>query len=324
MNNNKKMLNVAELIPYLKEKNIKFNITNETAAEIFLKQSNNYFNITSYKRNFEVATSGFSKGKYLDLDFAYLQDLGVIDYRLRLILFDMIINIEHYLKIKILNDIESIDGEDGYRIVNMYLDRDYNSEKYPKKLHNSIFNKIGNEHYKNLFNKYDLNKDKKLENIPIWEFLEIITYGELVSFYDFFGKEYKDKFAIKNISILRDIGKLRNAVAHNTCILSNVGVKDNGYSPDSKIIKFLSDCNIEKKRRDYKLSNSRIRQITYTLYMFNIVVTSTGIKKNVSENINKLMFNRIILNKKYYNNNGLLKSVYIYFANIITKYYKID
>ena len=38
--------------------------------------------------------------------------------------------------------------------------------------------------------KYDLDKDKKLENIPIWEFLEIITFGELINFFDFFTKTY--------------------------------------------------------------------------------------------------------------------------------------
>ena len=66
----------------------------------------------------------------------------------------------------------------------------------------------------NIFYKYDIDKDKKLENIPIWEFLEIITFGELVSFYDFYTKEYELREESKDIYILRDIVKLRNAVAH--------------------------------------------------------------------------------------------------------------
>ena len=71
-----------------------------------------------------------------------------------------------------------------------------------------------------------------------------------------------------------------------------------------------------------KLSNSRIKQITYTLYMFNKIVTSDGIKENVINEINDLFYNRIIYHKEYYNNNELLKSVYSYFEKIIEKFYK--
>lgn len=42
--------------------------------------------------------------------------------------------------------------------------------------------KVSNEYYQKIFSKYDLDKDTKIENIPIWEFLEIITFGELINF----------------------------------------------------------------------------------------------------------------------------------------------
>ena len=51
---------------------------------------------------------GVNEGKYLNLDFAYLKDLGIIDFRLRMILFKMINSIEHYLKLRILKYIELI------------------------------------------------------------------------------------------------------------------------------------------------------------------------------------------------------------------------
>ena len=58
--------------------------------------------------------------------------------------------------------------------------------------------------------------------------------------------------------------------------------------------------------------------------MFNEIVTSDGVKKNVLDDINELFYGRIILHKEYYNNNELLKSIYIYFDKIIKKYYKIN
>lgn len=320
----KPMLHINEMVDYLKLKNIKFERISEKNAENYLKNNNNYYNLTSYKNNFEkYFVNGIFIDKYIDLDFSYLKDLSIIDHRLRLILFKMIIDIEHYLKIKILNTIESIDEEDGYRIVNRYLEQDFYNVKFPKKVHNSIFKKVGSEYYQKIFSKYDLDKDKKLENIPIWEFLEIITFGELVNFYDFYTNEYKLKDENKDVYILRDIVKLRNAVAHNNCILSELNMKKNKYPPSYKIIQFLNNCNIGKDTRSKKLSNSRIRQITYTLYMFNEIVTSDGIKNNVKKDINELFFDRIIKHKEYYNNNELLKSIYCYFKKIIENNYMI-
>lgn len=315
------MMKINEMVSYLKGKNIKFVECSEDDAERYLKENNNYYNITAYKNNFQKYPCGEYIGKYIDLDFAYLKDLSIIDYRTRIVLFKMIIDIEHYLKIRILNSIETIEEEDGYNIVNLYMEHDYNDEKYPKRVHDSIIKKVSNDYYKRIFSKYDVDKDKKLENLPVWEFLEIITFGELINFFDFFTKEYNldDK---KYIFILREINKLRNAVAHNSCVLSELDKKDNLHKFDTLIFEFMNECGISKENRTNKLKNSRIRQITYTLYMFNTIVSSQGVKDNVKHEVSKLFYGRIILNRKYYNNNGLLKSIYQFFEKIIEKNYK--
>lgn len=58
--------------------------------------------------------------------------------------------------------------------------------------------------------------------------------------------------------------------------------------------------------------------------MFNEIVTSDGVKRNVVEDINELFFNRIILHKEYYTNNELLKSIYSYFEKIIKNSYDVN
>ena len=153
------MMKISDMVPYLKTKNIKFELITEEAAEKYLRDNNNYYNVSAYKHNFEkYMIDGVFVNKYIDLDFAYLKDLAIIDHRVRLLFFKMIIDIEHYLKIRILNLIENIDVEDGYRIVNKYLEKDFNDEKFPKKIHNSIFKKMGSEYYQKIFSKYDIDK----------------------------------------------------------------------------------------------------------------------------------------------------------------------
>ena len=104
--------------------------------------------------------------------------------------------------------------------------------------------------------------------------------------------------------------------------MSELDKKDNTHGADTLIINYLKECGIGKENRNTKLSNSRIRQITYTLYIFNIIISSKGIRNNVKHDITKLFYGRILLNKKYYTNSELLKSIYSYFDKIIEKNYK--
>ncbi len=318
----KPMLTTEEMIEHLKEKNIKFEQMSEKEASKYLEDNNNYFNLTAYKNNFVLYQRGKLTGKYVDLDFAYLKDLSIIDFKLRLLLFDMIVDIEHYLKLKILRLIKNIPNEDGYVIVNKYLDNDYNDPVNPKKLHNSILTKVGNAYYQDIFSKYDIDKNKKLENVPIWEFLEIITLGELIKFYEYFIKEYNLNYLIDDVYILSEILKLRNAVAHNTNILTNLGAKNNFHFPNKYVINFVDKSGVHKDVRNKKLKNNRIRQITYALYMFNEIVTSEGVREHIVDNINYLFYNRTVKHKDYYQNNDLLKSTYFYLKKIIDTNYK--
>ncbi len=56
--------------------------------------------------------------------------------------------------------------------------------------------------------------------------------------------------------------------------------------------------------------------------MFNEIVTSTGVKENVTNDIKNLFYRRINYHNEYYTNNELLKSIYEYFEKIIKCYYK--
>ena len=311
----KPMMSIDDMIISLKAKNIKFNYISEDEVKNYLMFNNSYYNVLSYEGNFErYYINGVFVDRYIDLDFAYLKDMSIIDLRVRFLLLDMILDIEHYLKLRILNMMYAIEQEDGYRVVNLYLENDYNNEK---RLHSSIRKKAFNSYHKKMFSDIDMDDDKKLEDIPIWNFLEIVTMGELVDFYDFFTREYDLKIDKEYVHMLRDIVRLRNAAGHNTNVLTDLGENDKPQRPHMHVIRYLDKCGIRPRARYKRLSNSKIRQITYTLYMFNKIVTSEGVKKKINKKINYLFYKRIPKNKDYYKNNDLLKSIYYYFDKII-------
>lgn len=98
-------------------KGITFNITSEAEAIAYLHQNNNYFKLTSYRKNYTKYTSGEKAGKYENLDFAYLVELARIDVQLRHIILAMCLDIEHFLKVQLIRAVEMASGEDGYSIV---------------------------------------------------------------------------------------------------------------------------------------------------------------------------------------------------------------
>ena len=57
------------MVPYLKEKNIKFEIMPELEAEKYLRYNNNYYNVTAYKHNFDIKHMNYEQLHFLILQF---------------------------------------------------------------------------------------------------------------------------------------------------------------------------------------------------------------------------------------------------------------
>lgn len=276
------------MIDELKNENIKFKEISEKEALNYLKQNNNYYNICLYKNLFEkYYINGEYINKYIDLDFAYLKDLAIIDFELRLLLYNMISDVEHYLKFRLLKFI----GKQENKVVKMYLK---------------------SKRFKNIKNKFDIN-------ISLNQLLDIIPFGKLVDFYEFIVKVLNLKNEKKYIIVLKEIVTLRNRVYHNDKILVNLNENSNNYVSNFIVLEYLKKCNIDKDVRNLRISNPTIRQLTCLFYIFNIFVTSIEVKDHVNKLLNDFMFERVVRNKKYFINNELLKQIYIYFEKIITK-----
>lgn len=99
------------------ERGIHFKYTSDTEAEHYLTNVNNYLRTAAYRKNYQKYTNGINKGKYIGLDFAYLQELSTIDMHFRFIVSKMCLDIEHDLKVNLLKDVEQDNSTAGYDIV---------------------------------------------------------------------------------------------------------------------------------------------------------------------------------------------------------------
>lgn len=112
----KNLLSVDEQIEHMKQKGITFNYISEEDAKVFLSQNNYYMKLAAYRSNYAKCTAGRRCGQYTKLDFGCLKELSTIDMHLRYIIMEMSLDIEHAIKVQLMQRITQNDKEDGYNI----------------------------------------------------------------------------------------------------------------------------------------------------------------------------------------------------------------
>lgn len=118
----KNLLSIDELMEHMKERGIKFEIISESDARTFLTNNNYYFKLASYRTLYAKCPDGSSReGQYQNLDFAYLKELSTIDMYLRYIIIEMCLDIEHAIKVRLINAVTQNSNDDGYQLIKLYL-----------------------------------------------------------------------------------------------------------------------------------------------------------------------------------------------------------
>lgn len=247
-----------ELIASMKRRGITFNITSEKAAEAFMESNNYYFKLASYRKNFPKIN-----GKYINLDFAYLQDIAAIDASLRRFLSDITLAVEHGLKVKILDLITKNAAEDGYSIVQEF--RTNNPKSYGRVLSYLRANRYSHDLY------------AKHHNEPaIWVFLEVAPFGDLSQFIEFYFNKYPTKALKTIVANMKFAKNIRNAAAHSNPILVNLFTpKEFLPHPTQAIISEASLMNIDNSL----LNDIKIHDLIALFYL-NKLLTSPAAREH--------------------------------------------
>ncbi len=302
----RKKLSVAEQIEYMRDvKGITFNIVDEMTAQLFLRNNNYYFKLKSYAKNYRPRTGENGEIRYDGVDFGYLQELSTIDSILRKQILSMILDIEHYLKAHLLYDISADDTEDGYAIVEEFLNT------FPKSKPESH----GDRAYTHsLCEKYS-------DHLPVWVFAEIISFGTFIRFYTFYydNKDRTEPYGIR--SLLYPVQCLRNAAAHNNCLIYNLHPENYNPIRPTKDLTALVATNsaISKGVRRAKLKHPFLHDFTAMLYVYDACVTNFKARQYGFNALKQIVDERMIRRKEYFDNNENLKSCYIFLKKTIDK-----
>lgn len=313
----KPKLTSRELVEKLRDKKgVTFKYEKEETAEVFLRDINNYLRTAAYRKNYQKHLSGSLRGKYIDLDFSYLKDLSTIDMHLRYIIMKMCIDIEHALKVFVLKDLEKDNSENGYLIVDSFLND--NPFIVTKIANNSASPYIGNLVTK-YFTVQIVNNNGKNENkitafdCPVWVLMELLSFGDFIRFYDFYYSIKRNRPIDK--SVINLVKSLRNGCAHNNCLIADLNPKKS--TPPAVIARWISQMpNIYQNQRKKRLSCRSVLEFVSMLYVYDKVV-SGKVKKHRVEELKGLFYGRIKEKKAFYKKNELIISTYDFICRVI-------
>ena len=306
-------LDINSQIEYMKNTSgIKFEITNEDEAHKFLRENNYYFKVKAFAKNYDKYNNGELRGKYINLDFAYLQELSRLDMVFRKFIINMTLDIEHFAKTKLLYDCSNNKKEDGYKIVDDFL------KKYP-------YVKEGIQRQKNNYNSVNGDLIRKYSEKPaIWNIVEMITFGDFIKLYELYYRKNQSKNNYANS--LWSVKCLRNAAAHNSCILNTI---KNPYNIDIKknqeVTGYIAKVEgLSKEERKNKMKNPIVHDFVVLIYIFSNIISSRNTKEKTFIELKNLLLERCCMNKEFFDKNSSIKDNYKFIKKIVEHFTKIS
>ena len=302
----KQLLTSDELLDHMEKRGIGFTIDDKERAKDFLENHNYYMKLASYRANYKKHAEGTKKaGQYINLEFAYLRELSTIDRHLRYVIIQMTLDIEHYLKVKLLNAIENNPKEDGYKLIQEFIAQDPDLHSLKK-----IQKHKSSDYCKDLIEKY-------YPYFPAWVFVELISFGELAHLCEFYHKKYGEQ--IVDRILLNSVQDIRNASAHSNCLI-NCLTPGNNKAHQSVVDRVKTISTIGKSSRDKKLGNKILYDFVCLLFAYNEVVSSETTKARRYGELKSFFVGRMIQNKDWFVKNPTITSSYEFAKKVLDNF----
>ena len=223
------------------------------------------------------------------------------------------------MKVKLIDDLTKNEKEDGYHIVRELF------SKYPFILDN-LNQKRSNSACSDLIRKYE-------NEWAAWNLVEVLSFGDFIKFYELYYTLYPENSNETVRNLLWPVKFIRNASAHNNCLLNTLRkpyVYTHMYDKKKKVIivnksliSLLSSVpSISKRNRKKKITNPIIHDFVASLFLFDEICTIQVFKKKIFTELKDFVDGRLIENREYFNNDNVFTSIMDLLKILLTIYMK--
>lgn len=312
----KSKYSIDEQLKNLEDKNVQFNIMSKEEAREYLQNNTYYFKLKSYEKSFEY---NVSKNQYINLEFAYLVELSKLDMYLREVIIRISLHTEHFLKVKLMDDLTKNEKEDGYHIVRELF------SKYPFMV-DHINQKKYNSACADLIHKYE-------NNWAAWNLIEVLSFGDFIKLYELYYSLYPEQVNEVVSDLIWPLKFIRNASAHNNCLLNTLrkpyvythlyDKKRRTIIVNKRLVSLLSLVPaITKNNRKKKITNPIIHDFVASLFLFDEICTSKVFKMKIFTEVKEFVDGRLIKNKEFFNFDNVFTTIYDFIRNVVDYLYE--
>lgn len=305
-------LPISAQVEYMRDHcGIQFEISPEEDAIAFLSNSNYFFKVKSFAKDYPK--DRFS-GKYIGLDFAYLRELSLLDAYLRKEIISIAVDIEHFLKVGLISAISENPDEDGYSLMDAFFSQNTSVK-------DEIQRKSQNSYCKDLTTKMDF------EGYAVWNAIEVLTFGQFERLYKLYSVR-NNGWNEKICNLIFPAKSIRNAAAHNNCLLNSLRIPYSAptakHVTSKQVYSYVSNIPALKKSKskETKLANPVIHDFIAMLFLFDKVCTSPETKKHTYKTLSNLFHQKFTRNKTFFENNEIIISSYEFVVKVVDFLYQ--
>lgn len=295
-------LTIDQQLQWMKAKGITFNIYSEQTAADFLRNNTYFFKLKSFNKDFILNPK---TNLYLGLDFAYLVELSTLDMHLRRLILHATLDIEHFLKVRLISHLSDNPAEDGYDVMQRLFCL------YPR-IKDKILHKDDNSMCKDLILKI------QREEYPVWNVIEVLSFGDFLRLYSLYDQNNggKDQDLLR---CLYSVRCLRNAAAHNNCLLNSLqSPYTRKIRPSQRLSHFISTVpGTGERTQAKKMKNPVVHDFVALLYVYREVVSSPRTVEHFCEELHDLFDRRMLKHADYFQKNECVTSTYQFIKKTI-------
>ena len=208
----------------------------------------------------------------------------------------MTIDLEHYLKVKLVNECQSNPADNGYEVVDKFLE---SHEKIKETLTSGA----------RLASYSGLDFDKYIEAPAVWNFVEMIGFYDFINFYIFYYDFFK--IACDYAKHFDSVRRLRNTGEHNICMLCSLkGVPNFKYDVDTSFELLQGNIGIGNGVISSCMRVPLLNDLAVMLSVYTKLITSPKIKEFTLKEISEFFDDRMIQRKQYFESNTEIKNAY--------------
>lgn len=206
---NEQKLSYQEQIDRLKYYGVNFEAVSEDEAIRFLTNNTYYAKIRNYLSAFEKYQEPERSHVCCHVDFVHLMSLSRLDFHLRKLIISLSLDLEHTMKTLFIQHLTNDPTCDGYQMVGQYFDANELSRMVVEGKKSAYTNEIAD--------RFDREEN-------IWNLIELLSFSGFMRLLEKYSSDHDDVFQFDH-GLLRCARYLRNAAAHNNCLLHTLNLK---------------------------------------------------------------------------------------------------